>query len=95
MKEPKEKIKRHDRTQNNKQMDDIYILYVKEYVCEVISNLCTLQAENSSMCDGGKCVCTILCHPALPPLPASHKDKPTIMGHETLEKVEEGNRHPE
>ena len=24
MKEPKEKIKRHDRTQNNKQMDDIY-----------------------------------------------------------------------
>ena len=27
MKEPKEKIKRHDRTQNNKQMDDIYIIY--------------------------------------------------------------------
>ena len=26
MKEPKEKIKRHDRTQNNKQMDDIYII---------------------------------------------------------------------
>ena len=34
MKEPKEKIKRHDRTQNNKQMDDIYIIYNILYVKE-------------------------------------------------------------
>jgi len=45
------------------------------------------------VCAMGSVFALFCAHPAIPPLPASHEDMPTIIGHEVIEEAKGRNRH--